>query len=520
KCVKCGTVETDNLLQVIEAKVVDEYGRPTTTRKVSPAEWAEKFEKTRKDRIHKPGCDKRELPANKYSIPGLAKQALVYCTRDALSKIANRQYILINLLGPPLLALLLAYFTRHSTGDAYIFRYNDNIWAYIFMCVITSMFFGLMISSEEIVKDRRILKREAFLNLSWFSYLNSKITILFIISVIQTLSFVLIGNSILGIKGMTFEYWLVLFTTACFANILGLNISSAFRSVIVIYIIIPFILIPQLLFSGVLIKFDKLNISSSSSYEYVPVLGDLMTARWSFEALAVKQFKDNRYEKLFFEYDMEESRNEWYASFLVSDLEKKLQECLLYKDSADYQADVIDNFTKLDRYIDHLSLLAGTDPGPWKEKLDIETFNAGVEKQASLYLDSLKGYFHSRRNSATRMKDSVKASIISDCGKEELVSLRNNYENEWLNERVLDIDNREKIFESGDKIIRKYEPGFMKATSRFGRAHFYAPVKRIGSLETDTYVFNLLVIWLGSLILYIALYFKLFRKAIGYFEKL
>ena len=48
------------------------------------------------------------------------------------------------------------------------------------MCVITSMFFGLMMSSEEIVKDRKILKRELFLNLSWLSYLNSKILIMFL----------------------------------------------------------------------------------------------------------------------------------------------------------------------------------------------------------------------------------------------------------------------------------------------------------------------------------------------------
>ena len=140
---------------------------------------------------------------------------------------------------------------------------NENIPAYLFMCVITSLFFGLMISSEEIVKDRKILQRESFLNLSWFSYLNSKILILFLISAIQTLLFTIIGNEILEIKGMTLSFWLILFTTSCSANILGLNISSAFNSVIAIYIIIPFILIPQLLFSGVIVKFDKLHIGSS-----------------------------------------------------------------------------------------------------------------------------------------------------------------------------------------------------------------------------------------------------------------
>jgi ABC-type multidrug transport system ATPase subunit len=43
QCVKCGNVNTDQLLQIIEARVVDEHGRTTRIRKVSPGEWAEKF---------------------------------------------------------------------------------------------------------------------------------------------------------------------------------------------------------------------------------------------------------------------------------------------------------------------------------------------------------------------------------------------------------------------------------------------------------------------------------------------
>ena len=148
-------------------------------------------------------------------------------------------------------------------SETYIFSENENLPAYLFMCVITSLFLGLIISAEEIVKDRKILKRESFLNLSWFSYLNSKIMIMFLISAIQTISFILIGNFILEIKGMTFSYWFILFTTSCFANMMGLNISSAFNSVITIYILIPFIIIPQLLFSGVLVKFDRLHQGKS-----------------------------------------------------------------------------------------------------------------------------------------------------------------------------------------------------------------------------------------------------------------
>jgi len=327
QCTKCGNINTDQILQIVEAKIVDENGRLTQTRKVTPAEWADLYRQNIKIPSGISQVKRKRLPENFYSIPGKIKQIQIFFTRDFLSKLANRQYILISLLGAPLLALLLGYFTRYSRGDTYEFIKNDNLTPYLFMCVITSMFLGLIISSEEILKDRKILKRESFLNLSWFSYINSKMIMMFVISAIQSILFILVGNSVLGIKGMTFQYWLVLFSTACCANMIGLNLSSALNSVITIYILIPFILIPQLLFSGVLVKYDKLNLGNIFSYEYVPFIGEIMPARWSFEALAVEQFKNNKYERIFFPYDMEISRNNWNASFLVPALDKILQEC-------------------------------------------------------------------------------------------------------------------------------------------------------------------------------------------------
>jgi hypothetical protein len=251
------------LLQIIEAKVINEKGKHTHLRKVSPQEWAERFLRSSEKPTHKIFQGDRTLPENYYSIPGLLKQSKIFFIRDILSKLANKQYVMISLLGSPFLAFLLAYFTKYTVDGEYVFRENENMPSYLFMCVITSLFLGLIISAEEIVKDRKILKRESFLNLSWFSYLNSKVMIMFLISAIQSISFILIGNYILEIKGMTVSYWLVLFTTSCFANMLGLNISAAFNSVITIYILIPFIIIPQLLFSGVLVKFDKLHQGNS-----------------------------------------------------------------------------------------------------------------------------------------------------------------------------------------------------------------------------------------------------------------
>ncbi|MDZ7634440.1 MAG: hypothetical protein U5L72_08400 [Bacteroidales bacterium] len=53
------------------------------------------------------------------------------------------------------------------------------------------------------------------------------------------------GNSIFGIRGMWFEYWLVLFSCWATSNMMGLLISDSFKTVVTIYILIPFLVIPR-----------------------------------------------------------------------------------------------------------------------------------------------------------------------------------------------------------------------------------------------------------------------------------
>jgi ABC-type multidrug transport system ATPase subunit len=517
QCPKCGNVNTEQILQIIEARVVDEHGKATRMRKISPEEWAGKFRENYSDVAGESHSRKEELPGNNYSIPGLWRQSKIYFTRDFLSKLANKQYLVITILGPPLLALLLSWFTRASGEASYTFRDNSNIPAYLFMCVITSLFFGLIISSEEIVKDRKILKRESFLNLSWFSYLNSKVLLMFLISAGQAILFTLVGNYILEIKGMTAVYWLVLFSTSCFANMLGLNISSAFNSVITIYILIPFIIIPQLLFSGVMVKFDKLHLPRGADREYVPVIGDLMVARWSFEALAVAQFSGNKYERLFFHNNMKQSLPDYYASFLIDKLKKDLRQCYVYHDSSDYREYVSATLDRLGTYVTTLSDEAGIVPGEWKERLNVEGYNNQAWKDAGTYLDSLKQIFIKKRNYIMSLQNRVSDSLEKAIGIPAVVAMREKYENKELAEVVLDRRIFTKISDINGKIIPRYDPGYMKATSRFGRAHFYAPVKKIGSKEIGTYWFNMAVIWILSVILYTALYFKILKRLLELF---
>lgn len=522
QCVRCGNVDPDQVLQIIEAKIVNEHGKLSRVRKVSPKEWAELFQ-----RSNGPGMDKtpvkEQLPENQYSIPGLFQQARIFFQRDVLGKLANRQYVMLTLLLAPLLAAIMAFFTKYFSGttsspESYLFRYNDNLPTYLLMSVIVFLFLGLTSSSQEIIKDRKILQRESFLNLSWGSYLGSKIMIMFAISAYQALTFVLIGNVIFEIKGMLLSYWLILFTTACYANILGLNISAGLNSVITIYILVPFLLIPQIIFCGVLVKYDKLH-KSLTNYEYVPVIGDLMASRWAFEALAVNQFKNNRYEKVYFFVNQKNSDANYYRAFLVPELDIRLGSIeQAAKDGKDPES-IRPDLELLKNELRKLGEQPTGIPAFDATSLDARSFNDSSAIAVRSYLEQVSEYYRKVIGESKTEEDQINKALIAKLGGlEDYTQFRNAYDNEQLNDMLLNRSIVHKVEEKDGKLIRKHQPAFMKPTSRIGRAHLYAPVKRIGNLEIDTVWYNIVVLWLYAGLLYLVLYFDLLKKLLNYLE--
>ena len=522
QCLSCGNVKPEEILKIVEAREVDEYGKHTRERKVSPEEWYKKYRKKIEKKVDIES-KKSKLPEVLFKIPSPFEQFRVFSLRNILSKLADRQYMLINFLEAPLLAVIIGFFTKYvsdkSTTRDYVFQQNENLPAYLFMAVVVSLFMGLMVSAEEIIKDRKILARESFLNLSRISYLNSKILIVFAISAIQTFTFVLVGNLILEIKGMTFAYWLILFTTSCMANMLGLNISSGLRSVITIYILIPFILVPQLLFSGVIVKFDSLNKMFRHPV-YVPVIGDLMTSRWAYEALAVHQFKDNKLEKEFFKIDQEIS-NVNFSNLLVQQLKVKVHETERYIGLNNNMDKVSSNLNLIKSEI-----LASQQNYNWPvfkqiDKVKPEEFDTVVIDDVLHYLNIVKSQANEKNSEMNKLRDEVYYKLTKEVGgSEEIQRLQTENLNIKLSNQVRNMTTGKKIFELDGQYIRQYEPIYMKPTSKVGRAHFYAADKKLGNITIDTFWFNILVIWLVSALLYFALMYDLLKKFVTWIEKL
>jgi len=511
-CASCGNVMPEEILKMVEAREVDEYGKITRERKVAPEEWYGIY-KERIESKQKIKQKKAALPEIDFNIPSSLKQFRIFGQRNILSKLANRQYILINFLEAPILAFIIAWFTRYtnhlSPSASYVFRENVNLPAYMFMAVIVALFMGLMISAQEIIRDRKILERESFLRLSRLSYLHSKILVLFIISAIQTFTFVLVGNAILEIKGMLFHYWAMLFTVACAANVLGLIISSGMNSVVTTYIIIPFIVVPQLLFSGVLIKFDRLN-NLVDNPAYVPLIGESMTSRWAFEGLTVQQFKGNRFSREFFEVD----QARYNAIFEVDRVATVLQKLNDVHFSYLGEENLKGSAPEFDLIRNELADLAAMEVVSSFGTLSAmypDHYNEQVYQVASDSLKTMRNYFRFQKNSADKRRDVLSKGLISAWGgEEEFLVMKRDYTNRRLEEILM--NKGQFVVESKNRLIRKATPIYQVPESATGRAQFFAPVKRLGKASFDTFWFNLAVIWFSTLVFYLTLVYDLLRK--------
>ena len=520
ECPKCGNVDSEHILSIIESKVVTQYGKYTQKRKVSPEEWYSYYNRylafDAEPVLPLPVLD---LPEEKFKIPSLLRQFAVFIKRDVLAKLTNTQYLLITFFEAPILAFILGFFTKYINDDGlYVFADNKNLPVFLFMVIVVALFMGLTSSAEEIIKDRRILEREKFLNLSRFSYIISKVVIVFGISAVQTISFVLVANLILEIQGMTLPYWLVMFSTACAANILGLIISSALDSVIAIYVLIPFVLVPQILLGGAMIDFDDLHESVSDKVN-VPVIGDLMISRWGYEALAVEQFANNRYEREFFDLDLQKSHCQYLSSFLLPELDNIANQCVVLCHNHSRRYDFENLLLILKNELQYHGYRDVNMRYNKMETLEPDIFDIKDGVAVLKFISDRIGFFNNAADSVNKLREDKISLMEESLGADGFFQLKQDYYNDRLAELVLNKWGVKKIYFSPyNRLIQKKDPIFMYPVSDCGRAHFFAPVKIINGHKFPTFWFNISMMWGVSFVLFVLLLLDIPRKFISLFN--
>jgi hypothetical protein len=511
ECAECGNINPEEIFKILEARTVNEFGKPTADRKIPSEEWFKLYNQNFVDNAGAKGENSGvhgtgETP--KVSAPLV--QFLVYFQRNFLAKFNNKQYLAITVCEGPLLALILAVALRASNaGKPYSFGNNPNIPVYMFICTIVALFLGLIVSADEIMQDKKILKRESFLMLSRNSYLLSKVSFLFLVSAVQALLFLMVGNLILGFSGLFFDYWLVLFSVSCFGNLLGLNISSAMKTTVAVYILIPFLVIPQIMLSGVLVRFEDLGPLVSNESR-VPAIGNIMASRWAYEGLVTDQFKNNKYEKQSFELDRKISnlkyRQGWWSDPMQEEIAKA--EALLARpglpaDSTEkVQHFFTHEFSELSHEYPKLTLAALGGINTAGEKA---AFIAACKQNVAAAIK----YVNQELSAASEEAERKSASRPSAAYKER-------YWNEKLDDIALNKTSKTQVVVTCSGLVRHFEPVFVKSESKgLLCAQFYSYSKSFFGCQLETIWFNVIIIWLMSALLYISLYFDAMKKMLG-----
>jgi hypothetical protein len=334
-CPSCGTTRPEFIFDVLETPLRDlsgdviyeenSRGQLVASRRYSPEFWRDKYEAFRLIQDVKQ-VSLRQEPAAPLTIAPVQKKRLpvrwhdewtqfrTLLRRSFLSKLRNRANLVITIGVSPVLALLIATILRYSENGTYDFASAYHIPTYLFLGLIVAMFLGLTNSADDIIRDRPVLQRERNIKVRLSYYVVSKTLTLGVFALVQCILFVLIGNSLLQIRGM---FWIdlgIMFMTAMSGVALGLLISSLVADPKTAANIVPLVLIPQIIMGGALIKYEDMNRNLGLLYSLshwisehpstdktlktesklqVPLVCQFIAMRWSYEEMVVAQAKLN-----------------------------------------------------------------------------------------------------------------------------------------------------------------------------------------------------------------------------------
>ena len=202
------------------------------------------------------------------------RQFNVLFTRYGKLLLNDRQRLLLILLQAPLLAILISL-----VADGKQFHQYEMTNSLLFALSCCGFWIGMLNSIQEICKEKTILKREYMTGLSLSAYVFSKIFILGLLCLIQSCLVIGVFAWLVGLpaNGLILPAFLEMYVTMVFTTLssaaMGLFVSSLFSNPDRAMTVAPLLLMPQMLFSGLLFKLSGMTEAVSW----------ITVCRWSME---------------------------------------------------------------------------------------------------------------------------------------------------------------------------------------------------------------------------------------------
>lgn len=266
---------------VLEAKAFYQTGELVNIYNMiaeNPRYWQEKFEHSRHGNSRKTINQSVEKNIEqKGSKVSAVRQFLILTQRYAELLWNDRLRLIILLLQPCLIAILL-----NIVADENVFNIYESTKSILFALSCSGIWIGMFDSIQEICKERVILKREYMANLKLPCYMMSKFVLQMLLGMVQAVTLTMVFLTLtkskekgIFLRNFRIEILFTIWLTVVAAIAMGFIISSIAKSGDKAMTAAPFVLIIQLLFSGILFNLEGMGKKIS----YCTV------SRWSVEAL-------------------------------------------------------------------------------------------------------------------------------------------------------------------------------------------------------------------------------------------
>ncbi|MBE6758619.1 MAG: ATP-binding cassette domain-containing protein [Ruminococcaceae bacterium] len=234
--------------------------------------WRQRYEQTRAE----PGEIRPTVASPGRFRDSRLRQLAVISARYFKLVTNDRQRLLLLLIQAPLLAVLISF-----VADGEQFKQYEMSKSLLFALSCSAFWVGMLNAIQEICKERTIMKREYMTGLSLSAYVSSKILVLGVLCLIQSLMITGVFSLLVGLpeEGVMIhpfiELLITIFITAVASSAMGLFVSSLFNNADRAMTVAPLLLMPQILFSGLIFE-----LSGATK-----IISWIAVCRWSMEGL-------------------------------------------------------------------------------------------------------------------------------------------------------------------------------------------------------------------------------------------
>ena len=276
-------------------------------------------------------------------------------------------------------------------------------------------------------------------------------------------------------------------------------------------------MIPMMVLSGAMFSFEKLN-RAVGSFDRVPIIAEFMPTKWGYEALVVLQFKDNEFQRHFYQLEKEERNANYKTVYLLPELQKRLDYCIdnwNKRDSVEVATKMRDALGVLHRSLQHEHSVDEPEiPFEYIPALNYDSVTEEALYETVGYIEQLQEKYAKIFGEKNKQRDAIVSHLMTT-DPQLYEAKRAAYHNESVADLAQKVFEKNKILQFKDQLVQQYDPIYRDPipTSAFDiGAHFLAPRKHFLGHYFDTFWFDLAILWLMCIALYFSLHLELLRR--------